>query len=825
MRRSLLVVALLLAAFTATKAHAQNFPIQQDCTVGGVSAITQGLQSTNKLQGSWPGCLVTVYYAGTLNKAPIFSDAPGTVLSNPFTASTTNGHWILYASNAACYDVVISANPAVPGTSTMPTLSYSGVCTDSPGGSGGNGNPNPYQTFTNQTLVTFTYASYGFTGPAFSGGMCFDQFGVAMIPDKQFWTKTGTNEYNYNFGFVGPTSGACTVNVGSGGGSGGSGLYCPLTGCTLTGPLVATDIVAQIIQGIPSATSFTGPTIVEQYNAAVAALPNGCGKVFIPTGYYPFTGTIVIPRCVSLETGNPSGPPSTSLVNAVLAYSGTNPGEAILLGDGNYGTQPFPIGTLSNLTLVGPTIGPTVGSNVVGIHCGGNDPGGLFPRSGVITVTGWSVSGTTVTLIANNALTAGTTGYFEFSSGPTFLNGQNLAVLSSGLSSTQFQVTFTGGAGSGMAIGNYTPSTASNGYFSQYRTISNVQVVGFGYGLLAGDNCFNLTLQSVSMLQNYVDIGSVVNPIDSGENMLMMGGELGESTYALASIPYSWNGHAVSFDFNGGASGTFPDIYDASFNGFGGHFERQCGPFVQIGPGVGYFDMDGGEMQLDSATCSTEPYMISVQGPTYVSLSRVTTYSNHPVTTLISSDIAEISVQNLRGNANRSDGSASGYPLNGIQNVFNISTYTGIDAVVHQSQTAYGSNSIFSPQTWNSDIIYNPTTFETQTLFTNFGGSAGSMIKICDGTPLAPSPCKFFNIENGTFQLLNNAGNLPILQESDAGALGWGSGPMLSSSGIVATIGNEVGAAGVLACIKSAGPPVLLGHCSSAISGATCTCN
>lgn len=115
--------------------HAQLGSFQSNCEVGGTKAITQGLNSTNSLQGSWPGCLVTVYGHGTTNLATIYTDGNSTPLANPFTANTTTGNFLFYVLNKTSVDVVIGYNPLQDKlTKGMPTFTYVNVAL---GGGGG----------------------------------------------------------------------------------------------------------------------------------------------------------------------------------------------------------------------------------------------------------------------------------------------------------------------------------------------------------------------------------------------------------------------------------------------------------------------------------------------------------------------------------------------------------------------------------------------------------------------------------------------------------------------------------------------------------------
>lgn len=77
------------------------------CERGGNFAVTAGINSTNKVQQSFPGCTVSVFAAGTQNTVPIYSDNSGTVLTDPFTADATTGFWFFYADNAR-YDIQLS---------------------------------------------------------------------------------------------------------------------------------------------------------------------------------------------------------------------------------------------------------------------------------------------------------------------------------------------------------------------------------------------------------------------------------------------------------------------------------------------------------------------------------------------------------------------------------------------------------------------------------------------------------------------------------------------------------------------------------------------
>src|ERR1035437_3438924 len=101
MRRFVFLWALLLSAIAAS---AQTSTVNGFCTLGGTKAATQGMNSTNSLQGIIPSCTITVYVTGTTTRATIYSDVLHTPLSNPFTASS-KGAWLFWADSPPAFDV------------------------------------------------------------------------------------------------------------------------------------------------------------------------------------------------------------------------------------------------------------------------------------------------------------------------------------------------------------------------------------------------------------------------------------------------------------------------------------------------------------------------------------------------------------------------------------------------------------------------------------------------------------------------------------------------------------------------------------------------
>lgn len=140
-------IPLLIALFLPTALHAQNVAVNGFCDLGATPAAVSGLNSTNKLQGDIPSCTVAVYFTGTVSLAKIYSNPAGTVLSNPFTA-TTKGQYLFYVPPTAGYDVVMSGG-IPPNTYGAPV-----TLTDIPQGRGAGGSGFPTAGWNYQVNAT-----------------------------------------------------------------------------------------------------------------------------------------------------------------------------------------------------------------------------------------------------------------------------------------------------------------------------------------------------------------------------------------------------------------------------------------------------------------------------------------------------------------------------------------------------------------------------------------------------------------------------------------------------------------------------------------------
>jgi hypothetical protein len=110
MNRYIYILLLVLMAASAaifSPVQAQTFERTAGwCEQGNQVVTTSGVNSTTKVQRSYPSCTVTVYDQGTLNLATIYTDYGVTPKSNPFTANA-NGSYD-FVSGTGRYDIVTS---------------------------------------------------------------------------------------------------------------------------------------------------------------------------------------------------------------------------------------------------------------------------------------------------------------------------------------------------------------------------------------------------------------------------------------------------------------------------------------------------------------------------------------------------------------------------------------------------------------------------------------------------------------------------------------------------------------------------------------------
>ncbi len=127
MRKTYLLV-LFLALVMGWSATAFGYESAQGwCENGGQIVQTGGRGSSTLVQASYPSCVVTVYNAGTVVKATIYSTSTGTVISGSSFNATSTGHWQFYADSGT-YDIVLSGgSPAFPSPITLRAVPIAGI--------------------------------------------------------------------------------------------------------------------------------------------------------------------------------------------------------------------------------------------------------------------------------------------------------------------------------------------------------------------------------------------------------------------------------------------------------------------------------------------------------------------------------------------------------------------------------------------------------------------------------------------------------------------------------------------------------------------------
>jgi hypothetical protein len=114
---------LILALLWPLSILGQQGALQGTSTLGGISATTQGAQSSNRLQGVIPAAQITIYLTGTQTLATLTSDGTHS-LSNPFYSNASNavnpGGYIAFAATNFGYDIVASSGQGLPNCTTGP---------------------------------------------------------------------------------------------------------------------------------------------------------------------------------------------------------------------------------------------------------------------------------------------------------------------------------------------------------------------------------------------------------------------------------------------------------------------------------------------------------------------------------------------------------------------------------------------------------------------------------------------------------------------------------------------------------------------------------
>ena len=308
MRRLNLLWLLIVAAATA---YGQNVAFNGFCVKGGISAVVQGLNSTNKLQGIIPSCKVEVFLTGTTTHATIYADSVGTPLSNPFTADALSaaapGKWLFFAATGQGYDVTLSGG-IPPNAYSLPVTLTDLIVGGGGGGTGvtnfSAGNLNPL--FNTAVSNPGTTPNLSFTQQNAAANTIFGNFtGTSGPPFFATFTCTGllsctydgtTNVWNVNIPSTSTLSITATspIRVNGGAGpvsSGTANIDCPTCGTPQIQMNVVPPASGNYVVLYPSTQDFA--TGSSGYCAGWnAANPSGGYGVSFPNYSGLFTGGV-----------------------------------------------------------------------------------------------------------------------------------------------------------------------------------------------------------------------------------------------------------------------------------------------------------------------------------------------------------------------------------------------------------------------------------------------------------------------------------------------------------------------------------------------------
>lgn len=191
MKRSAFLFVFLFFALHGLKAQTLG-AVTGWCNLGASQANVGGRSSSNYLQGIVPQCNVTVYLAGTQTLATIYSNATGTPLANPLTA-TSSGSWVFYASVYSLYDIVLSGG-SCPNCYTNPQT-ISGVSGPAAGA---------YLPLTGGTLSGALKSAITNPGSVNGGSSNGWGLGAFYAPhwDAIVWNGYQTSAGNYSYHFA-----------------------------------------------------------------------------------------------------------------------------------------------------------------------------------------------------------------------------------------------------------------------------------------------------------------------------------------------------------------------------------------------------------------------------------------------------------------------------------------------------------------------------------------------------------------------------------------------------------------------------------------------
>lgn len=273
MEKLFLVVLLLLACCGLSQA--QYSKLQGIVGLGGQTVTVSGITSSTKHLKTYGGASVTVYLAGTITLATIYSDETGTPKANPFTSSSTDASWSFYALPGR-YDVKFIGG----GIGTPFTLGDFNI------GDGATGHLVMNCFGTNDTSMLATASSTGrvivipkdetcaSNSQTISAAFQVDNGGLLKPLNSQTVTLTGPQPDGPWQRFTNATAGLGTIS------------------------LVGNTHIREIY---PQWWGAAGTGLLDDTLPLNATLAQAGQKVFIPKGRYQVTAALSVPNSASIS--------------------------------------------------------------------------------------------------------------------------------------------------------------------------------------------------------------------------------------------------------------------------------------------------------------------------------------------------------------------------------------------------------------------------------------------------------------------------------------------------------------------------------------------
>lgn len=489
---------------------------------GGIQVNTNGQISTTIVEGSFPGCTVSVFNTGTVNLATIFGDNlnPPTAKSNPFTASAT-GFGFFYAVNGSRVDIqlsgtgivtpfVVAGDVLVDDNATL-TLSAPQIVAF---------NANP--TFDLSVASWFQMTLTGnVTGPVFSNAIAGDLLVMTLIQDG-----TGGRTFAWPASFLRPPLIASAINATT----------------ELTFKFDGTNWRAFAATGdnleVSGAAAIAGALVVSgaSTQASVAVTGNETvGGTLGVTGNETVGGTLIVTGAVT----------AGSYTNNLSAFAPTTSAQLASIISDETGSGPLVF--RQSPVFITPTLGVASATSVLGLTPSFQK----FIANGTFTIPTGIVA-VKVTLIGGGG--AGGGGTVSNNGGGGASGGYAVKYLT-GLTPGN-TITVTVGAGGTGVSGTTGNSGSASTIASGTQTITTVTANGGGGGLSQGTTSTGGAPAAIST--NGDDNGAGVAGVNSASAGLGPpgastfkgggGGSVGSSTTGAAAVANTGSG--------GGGSGS-----------------------------------------------------------------------------------------------------------------------------------------------------------------------------------------------------------------------------------------------------------------------------